>query len=334
MHDPKIEQALADGGIQYDYLEEVAVSQIEIDPGALNNIRLGEALKPEALVRYQVALDTGAVFPALVLYRHKKGFRIIDGMHRTSVYKRGQTQVTDAYVCCLTEADDGRVINLLQRTLNKLHGEGLPLAERIEQARYLHQQMGYTIADAARLQLLKAGTLARAIKIAGVREETVAVFGDEPSIAAAILHHKSGLPDTALLELRRITDDDIFRDACRLAHTARLGAAAVKEFSREVREARTQSQRLAVVEAWRVRHQKDVQLTVSGNVSHPTSALRSAFVRQAQVQRYFANDQKLGALTGQELAQAIQDTQEIVKWARKTVTKLQRLQRKILRAVA
>jgi hypothetical protein len=270
MQDLKVEHWLAAHKLKYTYTDKLALETVVVDAQAKENIRLTDELEEDLVVRYGVALENGADFPGIVVYKDGKGKHgLISGWHRTEAYRLAERKVIPAYVVELDHSD-GLLISVLRRTANTLEGKTLSMAEAIQHGYYLVGQ-GYKITDAARLLNLPIKRLEAYVAANKTRLRLAKMEGTEGiSLSTSQLTFMRSLPDAQL------------REVALLAHEARLTMEMTVELTHQVKEA---DQWRDVIEAWRHRLASELARSKSGGVRPPGSNIRRLPTSLAQIER-------------------------------------------------
>lgn len=263
MQHPETEQILDKFGVTYQYESLVPLSEIHITDANRQNIRPG-GLDTDRIEQYTQAMENGADFPAIVLYRTaRKGYAFLGGMHRIEAAKRAKREGLDAYIADVDEKRDERTIEVLQRTLNMQHGGGYGRDERILHGVRL-MALGYTSKDASKMVLVPETTLRLRQEIAGARIRTTGLKLKLPS------------SDNILNELNRIRNDELFGRMVELTNKARLNIEQAKDFSKQVREQTTEKGMKEVIARWETDLASTVKATQGGKYRVPASDAQKA----------------------------------------------------------
>lgn len=145
MKDPKSEKMLDDQLVDYVYVDEVDIAQIDVEKSLHNQARIDPPLYKETVTQYAEALDNGAEFPALIgYYTSDDKIILIDGNHRLGAHLKHGTKEVDLYI--VDAAQD--VIQALTYAANATHGRPPTEDERVRHAIHL-KDLGYTNKEAA-----------------------------------------------------------------------------------------------------------------------------------------------------------------------------------------
>lgn len=133
------EKTLERNGVAFDYIEELALSEISAEKGLRNQARLdnpldeGLAGQYEIAVRDQIKAYGKPQFPPIVVWRPGKGAWIpIDGNHRLYVWNLLRRKHIEAYTVFST---DTKVIERLIGTFNNaVNGRRISYEESLEHA--------------------------------------------------------------------------------------------------------------------------------------------------------------------------------------------------------
>jgi hypothetical protein len=270
MQDPKVEKWLADHKLTFSYTDKLPLDSVVVDAQAKENIRLTDELEEDLVVRYGVALENGADFPGIVVFKDGKGKHgLISGWHRTEAHRLAERTVIPAYVVAL-DATDGLLISVLRRTANTLEGKTLSMAEAIQHGYYLVGQ-GYKIADAARLLNLPGKRLENYVAANKTRLRLAKLEGTQDV----------ALPVSVLSSMRTLPDAQL-REVALLSHEARLTTDTTMELIHQVKESEDWRRTLT---DWRQRLASEISRTKGGGVRPPGAAIRRLPTTLQQVER-------------------------------------------------
>jgi len=298
MKDLRIEQFLKANGIAFSYVAEIPLTKIVVDAGARSQIRLEEKpINEETVFRYAAAAEQGAKFPALVLHRsHGDNYAIDNGLHRHASYHLADVQTTDAYVCDLDESKDAKVISRLRRTINIIEGRSPSPEEALQQAVQLVRE-GLTAADAAKVTCLKPGRVLKQIQYEKSSDRLLEHSGLKPS-------EIERLGRSAIEDLGKVAHPRLAGEMAKFAYEARLNSLEIQEFSRQVRDVLTDSDREIVIKRWRTDHADRIKQTAGGRLAPPTSRIRNLKLYGHKVSREL-DSQTLKALERKDRAEAV-----------------------------
>ena len=306
MRDSVTETILTRDRIEFDYVEEVKLDNIEIDDAAKSNIRLTEALNDEVIRGYRVALDNSengykAALPAIVLHIRDRGpqkYGMIDGIQRSAATQDNGIDVLDAYVVRTTDIN---IINGLRRTLNAKNGWRSTEMEKIQQGIFLVEQNGYTSADAERQLFLKKGLVAKEIRVAGITDVLRQNHSKPP-------RSKKMIELTGLLKNR----EEVMVAVNDLRNEADLGAQAYEEVVRDVLSKHSDGGQLKAIEKWKEYYKSRIEETRGGRVSLPGKNIRKMHNDILKLNRQIDKAESPGLLPKGELQTMIENLDKIM----------------------
>jgi len=306
MRDSVTETILTRDRIEFDYVEEVKLGDIEIDDAAKSNIRLTEALNDEVIRGYRVALDNSengykAALPAIVLHIRDRGpqkYGMIDGIQRSAATQENGIDVLDAYVVRTTDIN---IINGLRRTLNAKNGWRSTEMEKIQQGIFLVEQNGYTPADAERQLFLKRGLVAKEIRVAGITDVLRQNHSKPP-------RSKKMIELTGLLKNR----EEVMVAVNDLRNEADLGAQAYEEVVRDVLSKHSDGGQLKAIEKWKEYYKSRIEETRGGRVSLPGKNIRKMHNDILKLNRQIDKAESPGLLPKGELQTMIENLDKIM----------------------
>lgn len=314
MKDTRIEQFLRANGVPFSYVSDIPLVKITIDAGARSQIRLEEKpIDEETVLRYAVALEEGAKFPALVLYRKGEVYCVINGLHRHRSYGLAEIESTDAYVCDLDESKDAKIISRLRRTVNIIEGRAPGVEEALEQALQLVHE-GMTAADAAKVTCLKAARVSKRVLYEKSRIRIVEFSGLKP-------FEIERLGRSAIEDLGKVSHPKLAGEMARFAYETRLNSSEIQELSRQVRAALTDSEKELVLKKWRSDHADRIKQTAAGRLAIPSSKIRNLKLYGQKVSRELESQ---GFRTLES-----KDRREAVRFLKDLVIRIQRVIRKL-----
>jgi hypothetical protein len=306
MRDSVTETILTRDRIEFDYVEEVKLGDIEIDDAAKSNIRLTEALNDEVIRGYRVALDNSengykAALPAIVLHIRDRGpqkYGMIDGIQRSAATQENGIDVLDAYVVRTTDIN---IINGLRRTLNAKNGWRSTEMEKIQQGIFLVEQNGYTPADAERQLFLKGGLISNRIRSQGISDVLSQNRSAPPKSQRLILL-------TGLLRNR----EEVMVAVNNLRNEADLGAQAYEEVVRDVLSKYSDGAQLKAVERWQEHYKSRIEETRGGRYSLPGKNIRKMHHDILRLNRQIDKAESPSLLPQEELRTMIEDLDKII----------------------
>lgn len=146
MKDPKAEQMLDAHLVDYVYVEDVDITQVDVEASLRNQARIDPPLYADQVAQYVEAIRDGIDFPAPIgYYDDNQMIILIDGNHRVNSHLKAGTRKLDFYI--VDAAPD--VIQALTYMANATHGRPPSDEERMHHAVHL-RDLGYSNKDAAR----------------------------------------------------------------------------------------------------------------------------------------------------------------------------------------
>ncbi len=130
----QVESWLTARGVKFKPCRRIPLEKIKHAESRRNQAR-AEALDPEVVDRYTVAVRAGEEFPPIVVYKAGSGFVIIDGNHRDEAHVRAGVETIVAYE--VAEDTPSHLIELLTVEANTRHGQPTDTAWRVKQAMQL-----------------------------------------------------------------------------------------------------------------------------------------------------------------------------------------------------
>lgn len=242
MKDPRIENWLTTEGVKWDYLDGVALSEIDVEASKRNQARVNAPIIEDLVERYALAYIDGSEFPALIAWRADSGrLVLLDGNQRLAAAIDLDQKAIDVYVCSeLTEEKRFAIC----WTANSLNGDpGSPLDRMLQAKQYHLRYPGLPKNEVARRFRIKSEKFERELRSDEVGAR-LNQFGLDPE--AISLTNKDRLH-------AYIASDVQFREAAKLIQEAGLKGGLAAEFWADIRRARTEKDALAVIDAWRER---------------------------------------------------------------------------------
>lgn len=243
MRNQAYEKTLTDSGIQWEYKETITMDFIDRAKGIANQARLLEPLDGPLVDQYAVAIDNGAIFPPVVLWRPGKGrFIPVDGNQRIAAYAKcnKKPKAIDAYLL-LTQ--DKQQVDRLTWTFNNLvNGKRLSPEESLHHAVSFVRLYAYSAEQAAKEWGLRKWTLNDAIKAEEIKDALA---------RQKVPHYPSLTNDT----LRRIAPlmklgEDVMAAAAKCAGENGLNGEHIGELCAVVGNARTHDEKLNAIVAF------------------------------------------------------------------------------------
>jgi hypothetical protein len=163
LKDPKAEQMLQAHLVDFVYVEDVDITQVDVELSLRNQARIDPPLHTDTVASYAEAARDGADFPAIIGYYDDNGkFVVIDGNHRVNAFLKAGIKTIDVYV--VEAAQD--VIQALTYMANATHGRPPTEEERLHHAIHL-RDLGYGNKEAARALGLTEGKVSQAWQLEG-----------------------------------------------------------------------------------------------------------------------------------------------------------------------
>lgn len=305
MKDFRIEQYLKANGVKGTYVDEIPLERIIIDASARHQIRLEDPpTNEDTVLRYAESYEQGDRFPALVLYRTSgEKYGIINGLHREAAYRLLDVKTTDAYVLDLDPSRDGGVISRLRRSINVTEGRAPSTEEALQQAIQLVNE-GMIAADAAKVLRLKPQRVYKQLNY----EKSFDRIAKHSGLSRSEVERlgRSGVED-----LGRVTNPKISGEMTKFAYEARLNATEIQEFSRQVRDALTDSEKESVVKRWREENASRIKATAGGRLTVPASRIRNLKLYGQKVTRELQSE-SMKALQRKDRVDAIRFLKRLI----------------------
>jgi len=226
-------------GTHWNYLEEVPLSEFDIDTSLANQARLGAPLNQEAVLKYACDMLDGAAFPAIIAYRKNAKLVIIGGNTRLHAAIEAKRKTIDCYVVTIT---DPLTLHLLTVRDNTIEGRPQTKEENLEHAKSLVASGAFSVNEAAKMFGLGYQTLARSIRIQSVKT-TLLLKGVELDASDEIL---------AMLN-KLASDEDIMVSVAWLIRSSKMDHATAKTFVNEVHRIHSHDGRRRVIDDWSTR---------------------------------------------------------------------------------
>lgn len=247
--DPGIETWLTERGAKFSFEPSFSLFNIDQERSLRNQARVGAPLMDDVVERYQVAMENGADFPPIVVYKSGKRFIVIDGNHRVASADRAEKGELPAYV--VTDPSDQQVAILTYES-NTRHGEATSLGERERQALHL-VELGASRAEAANLMGVKVQRL-----------EYLQSDQEAVKRLAALGYDPSDFPITVRRRIHNVRSDVVFNSVAALVKEANMKGEAVDLLVPRINAQRNEAQQMAVITEAR-REQEAVIRTTAGN---------------------------------------------------------------------
>lgn len=265
--DPRIEAWLDAHAVTWTFEPQLPLATVDMKRSLQNQARPGEALIDDTVDLYVQGYRNGDQFPPLVVRRasaRAKSVVVIDGNHRsTSATKAGLTKHAAYVIECADE-----VALLLSYDANLKNGAQLPRAQRIALAVHL-VETGMTGQDAAKQMGVAPSEVSnqRTLNKAAVRATKLKVTGWDQ------------IPQGTRLELARLDDEEVFRQAAALVGDTGMAAPATKDLVRKIKGKPSEAARLELIAGERDVRRKDIQKRFGGKISAGRGKRQTEFDR-------------------------------------------------------
>jgi hypothetical protein len=230
--DPRIEDWLTERGVTWEFVEALAVADIDEWHSLTNQARL-EALDAETVDRYAEDMKRGHVFPAILVRRRGSLLANLGGNHRVAGARKAKRKTLAAYV---VECDD-RTSRILALEDNRFHGLAPAEEERLLQAVQLVESGDADPFEAAAIVGVSGSKLAR---------ELVVVKGDRKAKQLGVTGWES-LGKLARHRISQLDDDTLFEETARLAALSNMGSKDATEIVSRVNAAKTVTEALKIL---------------------------------------------------------------------------------------
>lgn len=181
--DLKTESDLRRMAVVYD-VRSVPLSKIDFRQSQVNGARTGEAILPGKVEDYAQGFRNGDTFPRVVVHKTATGYVILGGNQRCEALRRlvadgalPKDVEIEAYV---VDTTDKLLLEIIARSANVAHGEGMSKEERIQHAMYCVRRLGMTAADASKAFMVSPEIIRIRIKADEMRA-TLQRAGVEPN---------------------------------------------------------------------------------------------------------------------------------------------------------
>lgn len=292
-------------GVTWEYARGISIGLVDRDLSIQNQARLGVSLIADVVDEYALAMLEGAAFPALVAFPLPNGTYVLaGGNHRLAAAREAKRPLVDLYIL---RVNDEAMRRLITTSLNTLVGVRPERAETLEQAIAWMERYGrtskvaaafYGIPDSTITAEMRSRSAKRRLQLAGVPASSIA--------------------RTHLERLAQIQNDIVLRDVATFQSEVQLPEKDLKTLVREVREQRTESGQLAVVQQWRDRDDLKLRRAeVSKGRPSPVVKARAELFRtlksaQNLLGRYVSRGQ-LGLTNDDDYAKAVELAREVAQ---------------------
>lgn len=229
----QVESWLTARGVKFKPCRRIPLDQVKHKESRRNQAR-AEALDPEVVDRYTVAVRAGEEFPPVVVYKSGSGFMIIDGNHRDEAHVRAGAESIVAYE--VAEDTPSHIIELLTVEANARHGQPTDTPWRIRQALHL-LATGEHDADTV--------TAALGVTTSQITTARRMAKADERARRVG-LYNWDALPATTKAILASLTTDPVFVAVAEAVIDTSMPADDVKQFVKQVRAANSEADSLRI----------------------------------------------------------------------------------------
>lgn len=229
----QVESWLTGRGVKFAPCRRILIDQIKHKESRLNQAR-AEALDPDVVDRYTVAVRQGEQFPPIVVYKSGSGYVIVDGNHRDEAHVKAGAADIVAYV--LDDDTPSDVIEILVVEANVRHGLPTNTAWRVSQAIHLlaagHDMESVTTSTGVtKNQIDYARRAARADE----RADRLGIYGwDE-------------IPLTSRAFLSSLGSDPVLSQVAGVVIDTKMGGDDIKAFIRQIKGATSEADALRIV---------------------------------------------------------------------------------------
>jgi hypothetical protein len=229
----EVENWLTSRGVTFKPCRSIPLDKIKREESRRNQAR-AEALDPEVVDRYVVAVKAGEKFPPIVVYKSGSGFVIIDGNHRDEAHLRAKAEAITVYE--VAEDTLPELIELLTVEANIKHGLPTSSAWRVKQALHL-------IATGQDPEVVYAATGTTATAVANARRIQKA---DERARRLGVYNWEV-IPATSRTVLVGIQSDPVFAAAAEVVIDTAMTTDDLKPFAKAIRESTSEADALRIV---------------------------------------------------------------------------------------
>ncbi len=224
----------------WEWIDTIAIADIDMDASMHNSSRLNKAINPDAVLQYGCAMLDGVQFTAIVVYRGMLGMWVlVNGVHRIRAAKdAGWTDWPfGAYVLTTENAYERDMATMLINTIET----AIPITheERILNALTIIERYGRPVTEVAAEFGLHPDTVGDRIRARRAQSRIIGMGGDPRDLTLS-----------ALRILHQIDNDHVLKAAADVIVAQRLGQAHVEQLLRDLGQSRTESDQLRVVAGW------------------------------------------------------------------------------------
>lgn len=170
MRNPVYEQALTKQGVEFDYVEKLAIGEIDTLKGLRNQARLEMPIDKELVALYREAMKQKADFPPVVLWRPGKGRWIpVDGNQRLAACGECGRKWIDAY---LLKTTDQMIADRITWSFNNhVNGKRITPEEALQHAVSFVRKYGMSQEAAAKEWGVSQHKIRSTIRVLTLREK-------------------------------------------------------------------------------------------------------------------------------------------------------------------
>ncbi len=235
---PIDERQLTKQGVDWNYLEQIFLSDIDDRKSLKNQARLDTPIEKELVDQYARNEKEGDEFPAVIVYRPGKGrYLIIDGNHRVAAKLQAGKKVTDAYV---VNNNDPMVIDRMTWTWNNHNGKRLTYEENMHHACSLVRKYNMGHKEAAKECGVNTQTLSQKLK---AMEITDILNRNSVTITPTLNERK-----ILYLAVMIPAGEDVLTKAAQTISENGLGDKEVQELVRAVKRARDHDGKIKAID--------------------------------------------------------------------------------------
>lgn len=257
---PELEDWLSANAITWRYEPALSLADIDHMTGLANQARL-QPLDEHVVDRYQADMEAGAMFPPIVVRRHRRKHIPVGGNHRCAAARKAGVPHLAAYVL---ESITDEQVHLLAIEDNRRHGLPLTDDERLYHGVQLVNSGRHTTVDAARICGIPAHKLGR--QLDANRGAQRAIRRDVDGWAA--------LSTTSRAKCVSIQNDAVFARVVPLIANGTILAAEVQDLVARINEG-TVEQATELIDAL----EADAGQRTRRSTGHPVSRTRAPATR-------------------------------------------------------
>lgn len=228
-----IEAWLDEWSVEWHFVGQASPAAFDGERSLRNQARLGDPLDQDVVERYAEAMRGDAVFPAVVAWKAKTGYVVIDGNHRWAAARDAERDLAVYEVKARAQT-----ITAMTFEANVRHGKPTSDEERVHHALYL--------IDNGMTQKEAAGRMA--VPLSKVKKALQATEAQRRADSAGISRRDwEAIPDSARNRLMSLTTDEALVEAVKLFHDAGLLAPEVFDIVSKINDTKSTRQQLAIL---------------------------------------------------------------------------------------